>query len=60
MKKLFFLLIIVSFILVIDGGLTYDFLEFKIDTLGEWLTFGLTLSIIIIVYWAEVSNNDES
>ena len=60
LKKLSFLLIIVVIALIIDGVLTYDFLEYKIDTLGEWLAVGLILAIIGTIYWAEESKKGEN
>ncbi|MEC7640682.1 MAG: hypothetical protein VYC17_00860 [Nitrospinota bacterium] len=60
MKKFSFLLVIVVIALVVDGILTYDLLEFKIDTLSEWLAVGLILAIICTIYWAEANKKSDN
>ena len=59
LKKLSILLIIVVLALAIDGILTFDILDFKINTFGEWLAVGITLAIICIIYLAEASKKND-
>ncbi|MFQ5673920.1 MAG: hypothetical protein ACE5G9_12600 [Nitrospinales bacterium] len=60
MKKFSLLLSVVVLTLIIDGVLTYDIFEFKIDTFWEWLTLGLILVVIGTIYWVETGKKNDN
>ena len=58
MLKIIFFSIFIVLLIAIDGELTYDILDFKIDTVFEWFLFCVILAMIIGVYFAEQVKKD--
>ena len=50
--KILFFLFMIAFLLTVDGTLAYDILDFRIDTVFEWLVlimiFGIVGAIFIV------------
>ncbi len=49
------ILLIVALAVALDGWLTYDFLDFRIDTPAKWLGVLLALILVAVIYWAEAT-----
>lgn len=59
MKKFILLLILVVLALAVDGTLTYDIFDFRMDTLTTWLGLILFLAILGIISWADSAKKHE-
>jgi|TARA_B110000438_G_C15509510_1_gene519251 hypothetical protein len=49
-KKIIALLILPFIYIAIDGTLTYDIFDFKLDTPFEWITFLIVLVLFLAIY----------
>jgi hypothetical protein len=49
-KKIFALLVLPFVYIAIDGTLTYDILDFKMDTPFKWFSFLIILGLILAIY----------
>jgi|GEM_PF-1114088 len=58
LKKTFLFLTVIVLALIIDGVLTYDIFEFKIDTFWECLILALILVVIGTIYWVEAGKKN--
>lgn len=55
MRKFAVLLALAAVLLIIDGTMTYDLLDFKNKGLKFWLAAGLSVIIFIVLAFAEAS-----
>jgi hypothetical protein len=53
LKKLALLLILAVLALLFDGTLSYDILDFRLDSFADWLGFFLVVIIVVTIAWAE-------
>ena len=58
MIKLALLLILAVLALLFDGTLSYDILDFRLDSFVDWLGFFLVVIIIVTIAWAESTKKD--
>jgi hypothetical protein len=49
-KKIIALLVLPFVYIAIDGTLTYDIFDFKMDTPFKWFTFLIILALILAIY----------
>ncbi|GEM_PF-3139814 len=49
-KKIIALLVLPFVYIAIDGTLTYDILDFKMDTPFKWISFFIILGLILAIY----------
>ena len=60
MKKIFLLIFIVTLVIFIDGTLTHDIFEYRLDSFSKWATFILILGILISIVWPKSSKENNS
>ena len=60
MKKIFFLIIIATFAIFIDGTLTHDIFDYRLDSFSKWATIILILGIIMSIAWPKATKNREN
>tara|TARA_B100000686_G_scaffold351438_1_gene450246 strand:+ start:76 stop:336 length:261 start_codon:yes stop_codon:yes gene_type:complete len=57
--KIIFFAILITLLIAIDGELTYDILDFKMDTVFEWFLFCVILAMIIGIYFVGQGKKDD-
>ena len=50
-KKSFLLIIVVACAIFIDGTLTHDILDYRLDSFSKWATLILVLGIFVSISW---------
>jgi hypothetical protein len=55
LKKLFFLILFIATLLAVDGSLTYDIFDYRVDTLPKLLAVCIVIFIFIGIGWADSS-----
>jgi hypothetical protein len=58
LKKAVLLLILAALALLFDGTLSFDILDFRLDSFTDWLGFFLAVVIIVSIAWAESPKKD--
>ncbi len=58
MKKLVLLLILAALALLLDGTLSFDIIDFCLDSFTDWFGFFLVVIIFVIIAWAESPKKD--
>jgi len=58
LKKLALLLILAVLALLFDGTLSFDILDFSLDSFADWLGFFLVVIIVVTIAWAESPKKD--
>ena len=53
LKKSALLLILAVLALLFDGTLSYDILDFRLDSFADWLGIFLVVIIVVTIAWAE-------
>lgn len=59
MKKIFLLLIVATFAIFIDGTLTHDIFDYRLDSFSKWATLILVIGIFVVIAWPETTKNNE-
>lgn len=57
MKKIFLLLIVATFAIFIDGTLTHDIFDYRLDSFSKWATLILVIGIFVVIAWPETTKN---
>ena len=52
MKKIILLIIIAAFAIFIDGTLTHDIFDYRIDSFSKWATVLLIVGIFLTLAWS--------
>ena len=60
MKKLFLLTVIIIFSIFIDGTLTHDIFDYRLDSFQKWATIILILGIFMSIAWPKTTKNKEN
>ena len=60
MKKIIFLIIIVALSIFVDGTLTHDIFDYRIDSFPKWATIILIVCILVSIAWAKDPKNKEN
>ena len=60
MKKIFFLIIIATFAIFIDGTLTHDIFDYRIDSFPKWAIIILIVGIFASIAWPKNTKNNEN
>jgi len=58
-KKLFLLIVITIFAIFIDGTLTHDIFDYRLDSFPKWATIILILGIFMSITWPKTHKNKE-
>jgi len=53
LKKLILLLILAALALLLDGALSFDILDFRLDSFTDWFGFFLVVVIFVAIAWVE-------
>jgi len=53
LKKLILLLILPALALLLDGALSFDIFDFRLDSFTDWFGFFLVVIIFVTIAWAE-------
>jgi len=59
-KKLFILIVITIFTIFIDGTLTHDIFDYRLDSFSKWATIILILGIFMSIAWPKTTKNKEN
>ncbi len=59
LKKILFLICVIAILLAIDGTLTHDFFDYRVDTLPKLLGLLILIFIIAGIGWADSSKKHE-
>lgn len=59
MKKLLLLTIVIALALALDGALTYDLFDFRVDTFSKLLAVVLIVGILVMIGWADASKKHD-
>lgn len=59
LKKLLLLTIVIALALALDGALTYDLFDFRVDTFSKLLAVALILGILVMIAWADASKKHD-
>ena len=59
MKKIIFLIIIAALSIFIDGTLTHDIFDYRIDSFPKWATIILIIGIFVSIAWPKNTKNKE-
>ncbi|SVE00630.1 uncharacterized protein METZ01_LOCUS453484 [marine metagenome] len=60
MKKLFLLAVIIIFAIFIDGTLTHDIFDYRLDSFQKWATIILILGIFMSIAWPKTTKDKEN
>ncbi|VAX31046.1 hypothetical protein MNBD_NITROSPINAE05-1069 [hydrothermal vent metagenome] len=58
MKKTALLLTLAVLAMLFDGTLSFDILDFRLQSFSDWLGFFLVTIIVVIIAWAESPKNN--
>jgi hypothetical protein len=50
-KRIFVLVILAACAIFIDGTLTHDILDYRLDSFSKWATLILVLGILLTISW---------
>lgn len=59
MKKLILLIIVIALALGIDGTLTRDIFDYRIETVTGWLVLVLIIAVALIIVLANAAKKDD-
>jgi hypothetical protein len=59
-KKSLLLIVIAICALFIDGNLTHDIVDYRLDSFSKWATTILILLIILLISWPQSSKNNKT
>jgi hypothetical protein len=59
-KKIIALLVLPFVYIAIDGTLTYDIFDFKMDTPFKWFSFLIILALILAIYAVDEKKDNSS
>jgi hypothetical protein len=60
LKKGVLLLTLALLALLLDGTLSFDILDFRLETFSDWLGFFLIVIIVVTIAFAESPKKDEN
>lgn len=60
MKKIILLIIIAALAIFIDGTLTHDIFDYRIDSFSKWATILLIIGIFVTLVWPKDGKNKTS
>ncbi len=60
MKKIIFLIVIAALAIFVDGTLTHDIFDYRIDSIPKWATIILIVCILVSIAWPKDSKNKEN
>ena len=60
MKKIILLIIIAALAIFIDGTLTHDIFDYRIDSFSKWATILLIIGIFVTLAWPKDGKNKTS
>ena len=60
MKKIILLIIIAALAIFIDGTLTHDIFDYRIDSFSQWATILLIIGIFVTLVWPKDGKNKTS
>ena len=55
MSRFVLLVCFIVLLIAIDGEMTYDIFDFKVDTLFEWFLLFVVLAMVLGIYFVEQS-----
>ena len=58
-KKSFLLIIVVACAIFIDGTLTHDIFDYRLDSFSKWATVFLILGIFVSISWPKTNKNSK-
>lgn len=58
-KKSFLLIIVVACAIFIDGTLTHDIFDYRLDSFSKWATVLLILGIFVSISWPKTNKNSK-
>jgi len=56
-KKSFLLIIVAACVIFIDGTLTYDIFDYRLDSFSKWASLILVLGIFASISWPKTIKN---
>ena len=59
MKKLILLIIVIALALGIDGTLTRDIFDYRIETVTGWLVLALIIAVVLVIVLANAAKKDD-
>ena len=59
-KKKILLIIAAAFAIFIDGTLTHDIFDYRLDSFPKWATIILILGIFVSIAWPKTTKNKEN
>jgi len=59
-KKSFLLIIVAACAIFIDGTLTQDIFDYRLDSFSKWATFILVLGIFVSISWPKTVKNKKN
>ena len=60
MKKIILLILFATCAIFIDGTLTHDIFDYRIDSFSKWATIILIIGIFFSIGWPKDSKNSEN
>ena len=60
MKKIISLIIIAALAIFVDGTLTHDIFDYRIDSFSKWATIFLIIGIFLTLAWPKYDKNKTS
>ena len=58
-KKSFLLVIVAASSIFIDGTLTHDIFDYRLDSFSKWATVLLILGIFVSISWPKTNKNSK-
>ena len=58
-RKSLLLIIIAVFAILIDGSLTNDIFDYRLDSFSKWATVILILVIFVAIFWPKTTKNSK-
>ena len=59
-KKSFLLIIVMACAIFIDGTLTHDIFDYRLDSFSKWATLILVLGIFVSISWPKSIKNKKN
>ena len=59
MKKLILLIILIALALGIDGTLTRDIFDYRIETVTGWLVLALIIAVVLVIVLANAAKKND-
>ena len=60
MKKIILLIIIAALAIFVDGTLTHDIFDYRIDSFPKWAIIILIVGIFVSIAWPKNTKNNEN